>query len=66
VVEKTQGHVQIVIAKQNRDIRLLIEDYINLLLYIIGEIAAQSPVTSESNVRVDGMTPSMCHSDLFR
>jgi hypothetical protein len=36
------------------------------LLYAIREIANRSPVTPESNVIVDTMTPGLCHSNLFR
>jgi hypothetical protein len=36
------------------------------LLYAIREMAARSPVTPESNVILDGLTPGMCHSSLFR
>lgn len=36
------------------------------LLYAIREIAQQSPVTTESNVIFDALTPGMCRSNLFR
>jgi hypothetical protein len=36
------------------------------LLYAVKEIAARSPVTAESNVILDVLTPGMCHSNLFR
>jgi hypothetical protein len=36
------------------------------LLYAIREIANRSPVTPESNVIFDTLTPGMCHSNLFR
>jgi hypothetical protein len=37
-----------------------------LLLYAIREIANRSPVTPESNVILDTMTPGLCYSSLFR
>lgn len=37
-----------------------------LLQYAIREIAAKSPVTPDSNVIVDAMTPGACKSNLFR
>ncbi|GAB7356605.1 hypothetical protein MBLNU459_g7331t1 [Dothideomycetes sp. NU459] len=37
-----------------------------LLLYAVREIAARSPVGSESNVVIDYLTPGACKSDIFR
>jgi hypothetical protein len=36
------------------------------LLYAIQEMALRSPVTPESNVILDALTPGMCRSSLFR
>jgi hypothetical protein len=36
------------------------------LLYATREIAARSPVTPESDVIINAMTPGMCHSNIFR
>ncbi|KAF2655143.1 NAD(P)-binding protein [Lophiostoma macrostomum CBS 122681] len=37
-----------------------------LLFYAVHEIAARSPVSPESNVIINVMTPGACESDLFR
>lgn len=35
-------------------------------MYAIREIASRSPVTSDSNVIINFMTPGACRSDIFR
>ncbi|KAF2786043.1 retinol dehydrogenase 12 [Melanomma pulvis-pyrius CBS 109.77] len=56
-------------ALNNRDIAVMEDRYSTsklFLLYAIREIAGRSPVTPDSNVIVDVLTPGMCHSGLFR
>ncbi len=37
-----------------------------LLLYVCRTIAEQSPVSEQSNVIINYLTPGACHSDIFR
>ncbi|KAI4858337.1 hypothetical protein E4T45_00152 [Aureobasidium sp. EXF-8846] len=37
-----------------------------LLLYAVREMAARSPITPDSNVIIDYLTPGACKSDIFR
>lgn len=37
-----------------------------LLLFFVRDFAARHPISTQSNVIIDNMTPGACKSDLFR
>ncbi|KAH8721508.1 retinol dehydrogenase 12 [Phaeosphaeriaceae sp. PMI808] len=56
-------------ALSNKEVSFIEDRYSTsklFLLYSIREIAGRSPVTLESDVILDIVTPGMCHSGLFR